>query len=264
MTRDFTLQTYVRLLEATKKYSIVTVSDFLSGKAVEPFIVLRHDVDKFPARAARMAKLENRLGVHATYYFRWDPKLLHVDRGYPSGKEPGGFPASYVLEAKLYGHEVGYHYENLSDFKGDKEKALPDFVEKLAALRKIAPVTTAAMHGAPRSRVRNADMLLGANFKALGLLGEPYISKEFSDLVYVTDSGRRWNSGESSVRDRLGKPAEERVKSTDALMELVKAVKYPRLMVSAHPQRWGVGKVEWIVELVGQNVKNVGKMVLRG
>jgi hypothetical protein len=114
VTRDFTLDKYVELLAALKaNYSILKVSEFLAGGGKEPFCVLRHDVDKHPSRAARMAKLEHRLGVHGTYYFRWDPKLPHHDRGYPSGREPGGFPAQQVLEAKLYGHEVGYlHVES--------------------------------------------------------------------------------------------------------------------------------------------------------
>jgi hypothetical protein len=245
---DFTLPTYVRLLEATTKYSIVTVSDFLSGKAAEPFIVLRHDVDKNPYRAARMAKLENRLGVHATYYFRWDPKLLHVDRGYPSGTEAGGFPASYVLEAKLYGHEVGYHYENLSSLaskKGEalRERALADFTEKLASLRKIAPVATVS--AVPSKKPSNSELLVGADLKALQLLGDTSLSSQFGELPHISDAGRRWRSPAGP-----GTRLDERVKGTDGLIELLCSEKYPRLMLSVRPANWAAGKIEWALDTV--------------
>jgi hypothetical protein len=223
MTRDFTLEKYEDLASALKEnYRIVGVADYLSlPKDEESIAVLRHDVDRFPERATRMALLEKNLGVHSTYYFRWDAKS-------------GNFPEMHIIETKLYGHEVGYHYENLSELR-DKEKALADFEDKLAMFRKIAPVRTVAMHGAPRVRVRNADMLAGVDLSWYDLLGEPHLSPEFADIAYITDSGRKWTSGSGSVRDTMGKPLEEKIKNTDGLIEIVKSRKYTRLMVSAGP-----------------------------
>jgi len=44
------------------KYRIMTVADYLSWpKEEERIAVLRHDVDKFPERAVRMALLEKNL-----------------------------------------------------------------------------------------------------------------------------------------------------------------------------------------------------------
>lgn len=263
MSRDFTLEKYSELIQALKKnYRIMSVSDYLTLPKDDDFIVvLRHDVDKFPERAVRMALLEKNLKVRSTYYFRWDPKLPGpVD---VSNSESGNFPKQAIIETKIYGHEVGYHYENLSELR-DKTKALADFEGKLAHFRKIEPVQTVAMHGAPRIPVRNADMLVGVDLSKYNLLGEPHISKEFEDIVYVTDSGRMWSSGAGSVRDTMGKPVDEKIKNTDTLIEVVKSKKYPRLLISAHPQRWCEGTGEWTKELVGQNVKNVGKRMLKG
>jgi hypothetical protein len=76
MSRDFTLEKYSELLDAIKKgYSTATVEQFLKGEYKEPVIILRHDVDKFPPRAVRMAKLEKSKGISSTYYFRWDSGL---------------------------------------------------------------------------------------------------------------------------------------------------------------------------------------------
>lgn len=251
MSRDFTLEKYSELLEALKaNYKIVRVAEYFSFPKDEEFVlVLRHDVDKFPERAVRMALLEKNLGINSTYYFRWDSKS-------------GNFPKQAIIETKKYGHEVGYHYENLSDLR-DKTKALADFEDKLARFREIAPAQTVAMHGAPRIPVRNADMLAGVELSNYGLLGEPHISPEFADITYITDSGRMWTSGSGSVRDTMGRPLDEKIKNTDGLIEIVKSRKYPRLMVSAHPQRWSLGTGEWAKELVGQNVKNVGKRMLK-
>ena len=262
MTRDFTLEKYFELVQALKEnYNIMSVVDYLTLPKDDKFIVvLRHDVDKFPERAVRMALLEKNLGVHSTYYFRWNPKLR--GKGESPGEELGDFPGKEIIETKQYGHEVGYHYENLSELR-DKSKALADFKAKLDRFRMIAPVQTVAMHGAPRIPVRNADMLIGMDISRYGLLGEPHISQEFAEIVYLSDSGRMWSSGAGSVRDTLGIPIDEKIKNTDTLIEIVKARKYPQLMISAHSQRWSVGIGEWVTELVGQNVKNIGKRMLK-
>jgi len=203
VTRDFTLEAYAKLLDAMSGYNVVTVEQFLRG-CKEPFIVLRHDVDKHPERAVRMARLENAKGIRATYYFRW----------------MGGFPEKEILEVIGFGHEAGYHYENLSELDGDKVKALADFVEKLADMRRLTPVNTVAMHGIPLSRVRNADMLVGVDLAKYGLLGEPYISPEFAELAYMTDIGRRWSSTAATTSATKGKPIEEKIKDTDAFIRL--------------------------------------------
>ncbi len=65
-------------------------------------MLLRHDVDLLPRNALAMANLEHGTGVVATYYFRavtesWDEGI--------------------IWEIASLGHEVGYHYENLSEIK---------------------------------------------------------------------------------------------------------------------------------------------------
>jgi len=237
LTRDFTLEKYSELISALKdNYTIMNVADYISSPKKEDFIaVLRHDVDKFPERAARMALLEKNLGIHSTYYFRWDAKLP----GHVGDAVMGNFPKLAIIECKLYKHEVGYHYENLSELR-DKEKALADFEYKLEQFRKIAPVSTAAMHGSPRSKVRNADMLADVDLSWYDLLGEPHLSPEFENIAYITDSGRMWTSGAGSVRDTMGKPLEEKIKNTDGLIEIVRSRKYQRMMVSARPGGWTV------------------------
>ena len=249
MTRDFTLEAYSELVCALKEnYNVMSVADYLTmPKGDAPIVVLRHDVDKYPERAERMASLEKKLGVRSTYYFRWDPKL--PGRTDVHKWEKGNFPKRNILQIAKYGHEVGYHYENYSELK-DKAKALADFIVKLGWVRQFSPCVTVAMHGAPRSKVRNADMLTGVDLSAYGLLGEPHISPAFSDIVYVSDSGRMWSSGAGSVRDTLGKPIDGVLKGTYALIDLVHTRKYQRLMLNVYPSQWAEGNMGGLMDRV--------------
>ncbi len=72
MTRDFTLSRYEALCKAliSSNYSSITVQEYIQGQAVEPFIILRHDMDRRPKMALGMAQMEKDMGIKATYYLR--------------------------------------------------------------------------------------------------------------------------------------------------------------------------------------------------
>ncbi|NOR76977.1 MAG: hypothetical protein GQ523_00765 [Methanophagales archaeon] len=71
---DFTLEKYEELCLALLDggYTPLTVYSYLTGKNNnnKKLIVLRHDVDRRPGNALRMAELEHELGIQSTYYFR--------------------------------------------------------------------------------------------------------------------------------------------------------------------------------------------------
>jgi hypothetical protein len=80
-------------------YTPLTIESYLTGKQNNSkFIVLRHDIDRRPGNALRMAKLEHELGIQSTYYFRF----------------PYTFKPDIIGKIHDLGHEVGYHYEVLS------------------------------------------------------------------------------------------------------------------------------------------------------
>jgi hypothetical protein len=70
-------------------------------------IILRHDVDRRPGNALKTARLEHDLGIPASYYFRAVPESRDE---------------AVIQKIAGLGHEIGYHYENLSACKGDPEK----------------------------------------------------------------------------------------------------------------------------------------------
>jgi hypothetical protein len=213
MSPDFTMESYVELLEALAKRDVVSVERFQRRDVREPFAVLRHFVDRAPTRAARMAKVEHKLGLHGTYYFAWDPKLPHTDRGYPSGKEPGGFPAHQVIEARLYGHEVGYLH---AAAKGEPV----DVAGRLVCLRKLAPAQT------------------GADITGAAVAGPCLAPLDFGEAAIASDAGRSWRLSTGA------KPG-----STARLIAALP--EHPRLVLDVRPRLWTHGKVEKAMGLVG-------------
>ncbi len=92
---DFTFNIYRQLLESLLAggYSFQTFSDFINNP-LDKVVVMRHDVDRLPGNALKMARLEHGMGVAATYYFRAVP--VSWDEG-------------IMREIADMGHETGYH-----------------------------------------------------------------------------------------------------------------------------------------------------------
>jgi hypothetical protein len=173
---------------------------------------------------------------------------------------PESWDEAIIQKIAGLGHEIGYHYENLSACRGDEGCAWADFQANLATLRKLAPVTTICMHGSPLSRINNLDLWQTHDYKALGIAGEPYLDVDFTQVFYLTDTGRKWNHAGASIRDRVDSGFDIRVNSTGHLMELAREGRLPeQMMINTHPQRWEDRVGPWVKELVWQNVKNAVK-----
>ena len=216
------------------------------------YIILRHDVDLKAENSVATAKIEANLGIAASYYFRVVPE----------SDKPECIKAIVDL-----GHEIGYHYEDMSLCGGEPEKAVAHFAEKLAYFRTYYPVKTICMHGAPTSKYDSKDIWQFASYKNdFGLIGEPYFDVDFSDLFYLTDTGRRWDGYKVSVRDKI--PTYQDIwtannwvyKHTDDIIRACKDGSLPpRIMITTHPQRWTDNKAQQIKEMLVQNLKNTVK-----
>lgn len=246
---DFTLATYRNLLITLQSsgYHFQTFEIFMASTAGK-VIILRHDVDRFPANALQMTELEHSLDIRTSYYFRvvpesWDEEIMR--------------------RIALLGHELGYHYEDLAITKGDYEKAIEHFERQLERFRVIYPVRTICMHGSPLSRHDNRDLWKKYDYRDYGIIGEPYFDIDYKQVFYITDTGRRWNNEAASIRDRVDSGFNIPIKNTFHLMELAKQGKLPdRIMLNVHPHRWFDPGVGWFKELAGQTIKNIFKGLL--
>ena len=253
---DFTRQTYRRLLIELKEngYSFITYNEYCRGVAPLRFVILRHDVDLKPQNSKEVALNEKEIGAKATYYFRAVPE---------------SWSDEIIKDIYQMGHEVGYHYESLTTCNGNVQKAFEDFKNNLKKLRTLVPVSTICMHGSPRSPYDSKDIWKTYDYKQLEIIGEPYFTTDFSQMLYLTDTGRRWDGYKVSVRDKIeGYQEEWNAKgwSFHSTYDIIRALQESRLpdhiMITTHPQRWFDFGLGWIKELVFQNAKNLVKRMI--
>jgi len=243
------MEKYGELCRALKNvgYTPATVYQFLSGDAPGKIAILRHDVDRKPENAMRMAELEHSLGICSTYYFRY----------------PHTFRPEIIKPVLALGHEVGYHYEVLAKAKGDYASAITLFSQELDAFKAICDVRTICMHGSPLSPYDNRDLWKKYDFREFGIMGEAYLSMAGKGLRYLTDTGRNWG-GKYSVRDAMpgagGIPPS--VATTDDLARWIVSAGAERLYLTVHPERWAVSEGEWATGYMMDLVMNAGKVVL--
>ncbi|MDR1543513.1 MAG: hypothetical protein LBS50_03695 [Prevotellaceae bacterium] len=227
----------------------MTFEQFCSGKTAEKFVILRHDVDLKAENSLETAKIENLLGICASYYFCIIPQSdkPHI-----------------IKQIAELGHEIGYHYEDLSLFKGDKKKAIAHFEQNLAYFREFYPVKTICMHGSPTSKFDNRNIWESYSYKDFGIIGEPYFDVDFDKIFYLTDTGRTWNGSRFSIRDKVETLAfTQKFNTTQEIINALKINNLPnKIMITSHPQRWTDNLFAWLWEFFFQKTKNIIKFFL--
>jgi hypothetical protein len=251
MEIDFTYDIYRELLVAglDNDYVFVTIGDYLKGDGLpDRFIMMRHDVDRKPENALTMARLESEMDVRSTYYFRTTSKT---------------FRPSIIEEIASLGHEVGYHYEDLDRAFGDDRRAHELFEGNLRKLRDVSPVETVCMHGNPLTPYDNREMWADGNAdpEDYGLLGEAYLSMDFTDVVYFSDTGRTWRDGELKIKDHTREEGEKpvQVDTTRELARLLDEHRIRRTCLVVHPNRWARTYPELVAERTKDFVVNLAK-----
>ena len=257
--KDFTLKTYKNLLLTLQRAGVIfiTFENYCNGKFLRgKYVILRHDVDLKPEQSLKTAKMENELGICATYYFRIIPQ----------SNKPEIIKAIAAL-----GHEIGYHYEDLNAAKGNTEKAYNNYQINLNYFRQFYPVKTIAMHGSPREKYDNRDLWKKYNYRSFDIIGEPYFDfLNRTDVIYFTDTARMWNGDKYNVRDKSIQKNIHSIQhklplihSTFDLIEWIQTSKNQfQLMISTHPQRWTDNKWAWWKEKIAQTLKNQVKAII--
>ena len=248
--RDFTLSTYRLLLDELLEagYRTFPLEEVCRSIPEGPFVVLRHDVDRNPQNALKMAKLEKEAGVVSTYYFRMNKKVFIPD---------------IIREISELGHEVGYHFEDLTSMNGDAVKAVDSFKRNIEKFRELVPVSTVSMHGKPLSRFDNRELIKMIDLKELDILCEPYSVVNRLNMVYLTDVGRKWNNRSTNFRDIAEGHDRYDLRTTfDVIAALGNELSGKNMMLNIHPERWNEDIMPWLANAVWQKIKNAGKYVL--
>jgi hypothetical protein len=102
-------------------------------------------------------------------------------------------------------------------------------------------------------------------YKDLDIAGEPYFDIDFEKVLYLTDTGRRWNSSKSNFFDKVQSHYHYNFSSTIQIINALEKDGLPdHLMITMHPERWNDDYAAWTTELLGQNIRNIVKTMLRG
>ena len=279
-SRDFTVSKYLDICRAAldSGYTPITVKDYFTFETLpERFVIMRHDVDDAPdiPYTLDFARKEADLGISSTYYFRvFD----------------GVFDVEAVKEVADLGHEIGYHYDTLSNKSGgDVKAAIKLFESELEMLREVCDVQTISQHGGPlRSDLKtssagdifrivkslffdkqtftsfkNKTLWDEFDFKDFGVIGDALLSVDFSDVAYFSDTGRSW-SDSTRLNDFLeaGEPLIQ-LHGSDELIRFIRNRKSDRILILTHPPNWREGLPDWLNWLLLQKIRNTGKRLLK-
>jgi hypothetical protein len=221
---------YRRLLSLAlaHDYALVTLESWLSNPELARLpavMIVRHDVDQYPASALRMAAIEAELGIRSTWYFRW--RTAH--------------PA-VVGAIRDAGHEVGLHYETLTRellrrglHADDATALIPQarllLREELAAFAaRHGPASSTCPHGDTRMvGVHNGVLLQDEDLSAYGVRWEANAAVGQRPLdVWLTDRSSaegRWKDGLDPI---------------DLLID-----RRSPILAVVHPNNWTSGAALW-------------------
>lgn len=202
---DFTLKVYRKLLEVlcSHNYKLCRIDDQKTefGKNT---IFIRQDVDSKPENSLAFARIQNELGIRSTFYFRITPV---------------SFNKGIIEEIQRLGHQIGYHYEEMSlaarisankyGLKGHGREeeiagiAMELFERNLEKIRYNSNVDSICMHGSPFSSWDSRLIWKYYDYATLDIKSEPYFDFCFEESLYLTDTARRWDGDVFSSRDKL-------------------------------------------------------------
>jgi len=211
------LGSYAELLETALEagYEVMGVGSFWSGREARQaetrrVLILRHDVDTDPRTAAAMWRVDQRLGIESSYFFR----LATLDADL-AGRIAGA------------GGEASYHYEELATIIKRRRlrsregaiAALPEargmFAQNVERLRAATglPMRVVAAHGDfvnRRLSTANWEILADPTFREkVGIDLETYdagylarLPSRFSDTLHP----RYWEPSDPVTAIRAGEP----------------------------------------------------------
>jgi len=257
---DFTPNTFSELLTklVASKYKFESFCQHCKFNNSSAKVIMRHDVDRNPQNSAKIALIENSLGIKGTYFFRIVPESNDLN---------------IMTEIAKLGHEIGYHYEDVDlvlsnnkelrkmDLEQKIDAAFESFCKNLEQFRKNFDIRTICMHGSPHAKYDNRIIWQRYNYRDLGIIGEPYFDLNYNEFAYLTDTGRRWNGDKFSLRDKVNSKYKFNFKSTQDIIDGINRLP-DKVMFTIHPERWHDNPVLWLKELLLQNAKNQIKKII--
>lgn len=246
MAIDFSLKKYEKLIRSIreKNIDVYGIAEWLENNPSSG-ILSRHDVDRKVGNALKIAQLESNYKIKSTFYFRM---------------KKGSFDPEIITKVRDLGHEIGYHYENLSSNNGNYEKAISDFEKNLEKLREYTEIKTIAMHGKPLSRYDNKSLWDKYDFRDFGIIGEAFLTIDYSNIYYFTDTGRSWGAKAVNLRDKVNTHFKADVENTDQLIDFIK--RDIKIALVTHPERWNESILSWLWSFLLDKGASIAKVII--
>jgi len=280
--RDFSLEKYKQIIlvfanKGFKSLSLFEALESIDLYSREKIFLIRHDIDtKYDLPIAlKMAQFEAERGIIATYYFRTVPETLNL---------------GIIRQIANLGHEIGYHYEVMAFEKGNENNAIARFKNDLELLRSVYPVKTICQHGGAMG-IYNTTSLKGLfkiardyffgslkieyyvsidlwrkyKFEDFGLIGDAYLSLDFKQIKYFSDTGQRWDGHETRILDKIdeGENAFITTRTSNELINLIESGKVPRINLLVHPANWNDNIFNWLKWGLLQKLRNLLKRIYK-
>lgn len=184
---DFSYDYFRSMIQAAgSKFEICLFSqvpDINHSKEGKQRLLLRHDIDVDPSAAVKMAEIENKLGIKATYFAMTNSQLYSID------DESSKLALQRISNL---GHEIGLHFDFDSEEERKKEpdlnKVETNIVNACNKLENVVgkKVKSISFHR-PLQKYLKGPLMIAGRVNAY--------SKELMDR-YLSDSKGRWREGE--------------------------------------------------------------------
>jgi hypothetical protein len=185
MNCDFTIDHWCEIIHKALDmgYHFYSFADYVTSlPVVERSIILRHDIDVSLVTAVRLARIETKMCINATYFVRLHSKLYQL---------PASESLTNLYELSKTNSEIGLHYERqyYNTIGGNHKEML---AEDARLLRNMLgrPIIGCAGH-----RVGNFHPFDTAVVKEAGFVYEAYAREFVEERKYISDSARQWREG---------------------------------------------------------------------
>jgi hypothetical protein len=120
------------------------------------------------------------------------------------------------------------------------------FENNLAKIRSLAPVASVCMHGRSLSPHNNLDFWNEHSLEEFDLVAEPYLSIDYSEMYYFSDTSRCWDNSRYNLRDHVASKGSAGVATTDDLTDFLRTAKHPvKGALLTHSNFWVADGFSW-------------------
>jgi hypothetical protein len=179
-TCDFTYSHYEKILDLIKKTDY-KVTYFNDSYLYDKELILRHDIDVDLEKAYRMALIENKYSIRATYFILVRSPFYNIFDRYNSDLIKG------ILDL---GHQIGLHFDEAYYGLNDTESAIKYVDSEVQILECYFNTKIFAV-----SFHRPSQFLLHSDIKLRNNLINTYDRKFVKEFKYISDSRRMWKEG---------------------------------------------------------------------